>query len=256
MFEKLKNSRDILFVLAWKDIVSRYKQSVFGILWILVRPLALMLMLTFIFNSVANLGSGDIPYPLFVFSGLFCFEYFSSIVLRVSNSLLANKTLVSRVKCNRLLFPVSNLLIVLPELVLLTIGLLVLMLIYGQTFNLKILAMPIVVVAISLIAFTYGIILAVASVWYRDIKMAVSYVLQILLYLSPVGYATFNLEQGFGHFLIYNPIACLIDFARWSLFDSEFDFNRLILIFGFHVLLLALSLLLFRRANRVFADVI
>ena len=247
---------DLLYMLAWRDIVSVYKQSALGILWPIARPLVMLVVLTFLFKEVSKLDSGGIPYPLFVFSGIFCYELFSVMITRISGSLIANKTLVSRVSINRLFFPISSVLTTGLDLVLLSIGLFILMVVYGLSPQVQILGLALAIISLTIVSFSFGLLLATISVWYRDVKVSVAYFLQFFLFMSPVGYSSSNLEDSIGNFLIYNPLTVIIDLVRWSLFNTDINFSRFVIVISAQVLILIFALSFFKKASKNFADVI
>jgi lipopolysaccharide transport system permease protein len=249
--------RELFYFLAWRDILVRYKQTIIGIAWALLRPFATMLVFTVVFGNLAKLPSGGAPYPILVFAGLLPWQFFSNALSESSSSLIDNSNLISKVYFPRLIVPVSSIIVSLVDLAISGVILAGLMVWYGFGPGLPLLTLPLFVIMAFLAAFGAGLWLAALNVKYRDFRYVVPFVVQLGLYISPVGFSSQIVPEGWRLLYSLNPMVGVIDGFRWAILG-----NNAIYWPGF-ALSLALVLALcisgvwyFRRMEQGFADVI
>lgn len=249
-------SRELLGMMVWRDIVVRYKQTAMGLSWALLRPLATMLVFTFIFGKLANLPSHGAPYGLLVFSGLLPWLFFSAAFSDASNSVIGNGNIVSKVYFPRLIIPVSSVLVGLVDFVLALLVYFVLSFIYGHPPGWHVLALPLFLAQLCLLILGCGLWVSALGVWYRDFRHLLPVVLQLGAYLSPVGFASTVVPEKW--FLVYslNPLVGLVDGFRWSLLGDgqPLHWSAIGISLAVTFLLLLPGLRFFRRSEHHFAD--
>jgi len=249
--------REMLFFLAWRDILVRYKQTVVGASWVLIRPLLTMLVFTVVFGRIANLPSNNMPYSLLVFTGLLPWGFFSSALSDCSNSLVSNAHLLSKVYFPRLIVPASTLLVGLVDFAISCSLLVVLIFWYGYFPTWKILLFPVFTVLTAVCAFGLGLWAAALTVRYRDFRHLVPFFLQLGVYASPVGYATNLIPEKWRVIYYLNPMVGIIDGFRWSILGEEnIYWTGVLFAVCFSALVLVTGLRFFRKSEATFADVI
>ena len=254
---ELWEHRELVYFLAWRDVRIRYKQAVLGFAWALVRPLLLMAVFTFIFSRIGNVETGGVPYPVFAFVGLLLWTYFSTAVLSASDSLVASANLVSKTYFPRLALPVAALLAQLPDLLVGAVLLALLMLVTTTAVSWTIVFFPVVLVLLFFVTFAIGVWFAALNVNYRDVKYVVPFLTQIWLFVTPVLYPSNQVPHAFQVLYGVNPMAGLMELARWSVLGSDLPSLPLLATSLCVFLLLFLTgVRYFRRAENTFADVI
>ena len=250
--------RELFFFLAWRDVAVRYKQTSIGIAWALFRPLLTMLVFTFVFGRLANLPSGGTPYPILVFAALLPWQFFSNAFTDAGNSLISNSEMISKVYFPRLIIPTSAIIVSLVDF--LTSGLIMagLMFWYGFAPNEKIFVLPPLILVVFLAALGPGLWTAALNVKYRDFRYIVPFVVQLGLYISPVGFSSEVIPSRWRLFYSINPMVGVIDGFRWALLGDKsgiywpgFVLSLLLVVF-----VLVTGILYFKRTERRFADVI
>ncbi len=249
--------RELLGFLAWRDIKVRYKQTVLGVLWALIQPAVTLAVFTFIFGKLAKMPAGNVPYPLLVMCGLLPWQLFSAAFSNASGSLVSNTHLISKVYFPRLIVPLSSVAVALIDFAVVLVLLIALCLWWQFVPDWRVLLLPLFVVLTLLTAIGTGLWLTALTVKYRDFRFVVPFLLQIGLFLSPVGFSSTNLPNW--RFLYsLNPMVGAIDGFRWCLLRGEpvLDPLNLAVSVGMAVLLLGSGLWYFRRTERTFADLI
>jgi len=250
--------RELFFFLAWRDVAVRYKQTSIGIAWALFRPLLTMLVFTFVFGRLANLPSGGTPYPILVFAALLPWQFFSNAFTDAGNSLISNSEMISKVYFPRLIIPTSAIIVSLVDF--LTSGLIMagLMFWYGFAPNEKIFVLPPLILVVFLAALGPGLWTAALNVKYRDFRYIVPFVVQLGLYISPVGFSSEIIPARWRLFYSINPMVGVIDGFRWALLGdkSSIYWPGFVLSLLLVVFVLVTGILYFKRTERRFADVI
>jgi lipopolysaccharide transport system permease protein len=249
--------RELLGFLAWRDIKVRYKQTALGVAWALIQPAVTLAVFTFIFGKLANMPAGGVPYPLLVLCGLLPWQLFASAFGNASSSLVSNTHLISKVYFPRLIVPLASVAVALVDFCIVLLLLAVMFAWWHFVPDWRLLVAPLFVILTLVTAIGTGLWLTALTVKYRDFRFVVPFLLQVGLFLSPVGFSSTNLPNWR---LVYslNPMVGAIDGFRWCLLRGEPALDPLNL--GISVAMAALLLLsgvwYFRRTERTFADII
>lgn len=212
--------RELFFTLATRDIKVRYKQSLFGILWILIQPIATCIVFTFVFGHLVRIDSGDIPYPVFVFSGLLLWQFFSRNLSEGVSSLVANSAFINKVYFPRIGIPLIGIFSSAIDFALSLLVLFVLMLWYGVEFKIQMLALPIILAVTIFLSFSLALIFSPLNAIYRDVGLMMGYGTQFLMYLSPVIYPVTFVPEQYHWLYDFNPVATLLNSSRWALIGA------------------------------------
>lgn len=253
---ELWRARELVGFFAVRDLKSRYKQAALGAAWVLAQPLATVAAFTLVFDSLADIGSQGIPYPLFALTGLITWTYFSSAVSRASSVLVGDSSLITKVYFPRIAAPIGALLPPLVDLAVSMVLVLLFMLYYGVSPSWRLLAVPVWLLLLVLTASGVGLWLSALNVRYRDVQHGIAPLLQLWLFLSPVAYPSTLLSGWHQLAFSLNPLTGVIGFGRWSLLGAPWPGWSLAVSLATVAILLAGGVRYFRRAARVFADVI
>jgi lipopolysaccharide transport system permease protein len=250
--------RELLYFIARRDIAVRYKQTVLGIAWAVLRPLAAMVVFTLIFGRIAKLPSDGAPYSLLVFTGMVPWFFFAAALSDSSNSLLANVNLLTKVYFPRLLVPVAAIGAPLIDFLIGMVLLLLLMLWLGYPPSLRVFALPAFMLLAYCAALGLGLWFAALNVQYRDFQFVVPFLIQFGLYASPIGFNSNLIPERWRLLFSLNPMVSVIDGFRWALLGEPFSIHSDALLLAVLVtaLVLAGGLWFFRRTERALADVI
>lgn len=248
--------RELFRFLVWRDIKIRYKQTIFGGLWAVFQPLFAMLIFTVFFNRLAGISADGPPYPLFAYSGLVLWTFFANAVAMSSNSLVGNQTLVSKVYFPRVFIPLASIGALILDLFIGALILLVMMIYYHWTLPLSSLLTPLYVLGTVLASSGLGLILSALNVRFRDVKYAVPFFLQMGMFVSPVIYPLRYVPPRFQALLGLNPMTGMIVGFRHSMLGGPTDWKLVAASAATSVILFVGGLLVFRRMERRFADII
>jgi lipopolysaccharide transport system permease protein len=249
--------RDLLFILSWRDIKVRFKQTVIGAAWALLRPLLTLIVLTIVFSKIARLPSeGNAPYALLVLSGLLPWQFFSAGLSDAANSVVENEKIVGKIYFPRLVIPVSALAVCVVDFVISLLILAGIFVFYRYVPDWHLLALPVVLTFAILVALGPGLMLAALNVKYRDFRYVVPFLVQVGIYASPVAYSTSLIPERWRALYYLNPMAGLIDTFRWTVLGRGFNpwLPGLGLSLGVTLVLLVSGMLYFRATERSFAD--
>lgn len=250
--------RELFFFLAWRDLKVRYRQTLMGAGWAIIRPLVTMVIFTVLFGKIACLPSENVPYPLLVFAGLLPWQFFSSAVGASSMSLLGNSHLLTKVYFPRLVILGSSILVCLVDFLITLVLFLVLCLYFGFIPGLHLLLLPFCLLPMMVFSFGLGIILATLSVRYRDFAHVTPFLLQIMQYVSPVGYSSQVIPDPWKALFACNPLVGIIDGFRFALLGKSGAFlgQGMALSLFISCAILVVGILSFRKQERTFADFI
>lgn len=249
--------RELFYFLAWRDILVRYKQTVIGVAWALIRPLLTMLALTFVFEKLAKMPSGGVPYPILVFCGMLPWQFFSTAFAESGNSLVSNAGMISKVYFPRLVVPVSSVITSFVDFLISAVLMGVMMIYYGYTPGSSILLLPLFVLLAFATAFGSGLWVSALMVRYRDFRYIVPFVVQFGLYVSPVGFSSSVVPQEWRLLYSLNPMVGVIDGFRWAILgETNIYWPGFGISVGAVLLLIISGICYFRRTERTFADVI
>jgi lipopolysaccharide transport system permease protein len=249
--------RELLGFLAWRDVKVRYKQAVLGFAWAVIQPAVQTLLLSFVFGKLAKMPSGDVPYPLLVLAGLLPWQLFASAFSGAGNSLVGNAHLISKVYFPRLIVPLSALAVALIDLTILLVLTVPAAAFWGVFPTWRLLLLPAFVFAALLVAFGAGLWITALTVKYRDFRFITPFILQIGIFVTPVGYRT-DFLPNWRDLLALNPLTGVVDGFRWCLLGgrTEFYAPSLAISLAIAVVLLSSGLWYFRKTERQFADII
>jgi len=251
--------RELFQVLAWRDVSVRYKQTVIGIAWALIRPFLTMVVFTVIFGKIAKLPSdGSAPYALMVFAGILPWMFFSAALSEASSSLVSNAALIGKVYFPRLIVPVAAVMVALVDLLFSLAILVALMLWYRFLPGWQLLLLPGFVIIAFLASVGPGLWMTALNVKYRDFRYIIPFLVQIGLYVSPVGFSSNVIPADWRLLYSLNPMVGVIDGFRWCILDGESQlyWPGFALSVGLTVLFLWLGIRQFRRMESSFADLI
>lgn len=256
---ELWGHRELFWVLAWRDLKVRYKQTELGIAWAVLQPFFTMIVFSLVFGRLAGLGAntGGIPYPVFSFAALLPWSYFGATVTRASNVLVDSASLVTKVYFPRLLLPLSSTVSGVVDLGIAFIVLIGLMLFYGLVPTWGVLLIPLFVLLAAGAALGVGLWLAALNVEYRDVRFLTPFLVQTWMYLTPVVYPINRVPVRFQTLYAVNPMVGVVEGFRWALFGrTPFPASALLMGVAITVPLIITGLFFFRRMERVFADVV
>jgi lipopolysaccharide transport system permease protein len=248
--------RELLYFLTWRDIKVRYKQTLMGVAWVVIQPLVMMLLFTLVFNKFARLDSGEIPYPLFAYSGLLLWTFFSVAVTSGTNSLLSNTSLVTKVYFPRSFIPAAAVGAGLVDLGIGSVLLAVLAIYYGVHVTSGIILLPVFVLLAVMLALGCGMLTAALTVKYRDLRHVLPFLLQLWMFASPVVYPLKVVPERWRWLLIFNPMTGILEGFRASLTGAGFDRRAVAISAVVAAVLLAVAFYVFRKLEDTFADVI
>lgn len=250
--------RELFYFLAWRDILVRYKQTVIGIAWSVVRPLLTMAVFTIVFGRIAKLPSDGVPYPIMVYAALLPWQLFANSLSDSSNSLVSNTNLITKVYFPRLVMPASSLLTSLIDFAISSCILVLLMVWYKFVPDWRIIAIPIFLCLALITSFGFGLWLAALNVKYRDFKYIVPFIVQLGLYISPVGFSSSIIPAQWKFMYSLNPMVGVIDGFRWAILggESQLYLPGLVVSFFLAAGIFTGGFVFFRKTERTFADVI
>jgi lipopolysaccharide transport system permease protein len=248
--------RELAGFLAQRDIKTRYKQALFGVAWAVVQPLALVLVFTLVFRRLADVSSDGIPYPVFALVGLMAWGYASGSVVRATHSLVGNTALITKVYFPRLLIPAAA---VLPGLIDFFVALPVLAVLcvfYDVRPTWATITLPLWIALMVVVAFVVGLLLSALNVRYRDVTQAITLLVQLWLFLSPVAYPSSSVPEPWRDLYYLNPMTGVINGLRWALVAGPSPIPEVALSATMTAGLAVVALVYFQRTERRFADVI
>ena len=250
--------RELFYFLAWRDVLVRYKQTVIGILWAVLRPLLTMIVFTFVFSRIAKLPAEGVPYPVMVFAAMLPWQLFATSLTEGSGSLINNANLISKVYFPRLIVPASSVIVSFVDFAISMVLLGVLMIFYKVWPSLPLLGLPLFTLLALLASAGAGIWLAALNVKYRDFRYVVPFIVQFGLYVSPVGFSSSIVPEKWRLLYSLNPMVGVIDGFRWSVSNGRTPFPQQSLTLSLITiaLLLATGICYFRKTERTFADII
>jgi lipopolysaccharide transport system permease protein len=250
--------RELLFFLVWRDVKVRYKQTALGAAWAVLQPFATMVVFSFIFTRIGNVPTGGLPYPLFVFSGLLPWFFFSNSITSAGQSVVGNQSLITKIYFPRLLIPLGAVGAGLVDLAVAFLLLLGLMCFYAVVPGWGLLLLPVLVLGLMIAAIGVGTLLAALTVAYRDFRYVVPFMVQLWMFATPAVYlqAGDTLGPRWSYLLPLNPAHGLIDAFRAAVLGTPFDLYSLAVSSAVSVVLLVVGCLYFRCVERTFADII
>ena len=251
--------RELFLILAWRDLSVRYKQTIIGILWAVIRPLLTMVVFTIIFGRIAKLPSdGNAPYALMVFAALLPWTFFSNSLTESSNSLIDNTNLISKVYFPRLIMPVATLITAFVDFFISFIILIGMMAYYQFAPSWHVLLLPFFIILASLASLGPGLWITAFNVKYRDFRYVIPFVVQFGLYVSPVGFSSNIVPEQWRMLYSLNPMVGVIDGFRWCILggNSPIYSPGFLLSLAIIIFFLLMGVSYFRKTEKTFADLI
>ncbi len=248
--------RELLYLLAWRDVKVRYKQTVFGVAWVILQPLITTLIFTIFLGKLARIPSDNIPYPLFAYTGLLAWTFFSGAVTNTGGSLVSNANLITKVYFPRMIIPGAAIGARLVDLAIGFVMLVGMMLYYGQAPTWRMVLLPIPVALLTLLSLGIGMWMSALNVKYRDIGAILPTLIQLWMYVSPVVYPLSLVPQRWQWLYMLNPLAGIIKAFRASVLGQNLDWLSLAVSAAITLVLLAYSAFFFRRMEKQFADIV
>lgn len=253
--------RDLFFFLAWRDLLVRYKQTVFGVLWAVLRPFLTMVIFVLIFSRLAGLPSDGVPYALLVLGGMLPWQFFATALADSSSSLVTNANLITKIYFPRIILPASSVIVALVDFAI-TLGLMALVMAwYRYLPPARIVLLPVFVALALIAALGPGLIATALNVKYRDFRFVIPFLVQFGLYVSPVGFKASVIEERLGPTarLVYalNPMVGVIDGFRWCIgVEPTLHLSALVISTAVSLSLLWYGIRFFRATEKGFADVV
>jgi len=251
--------RELFIFLAWRDILVRYKQTVIGLSWSLLRPFLTMVIMTIVFSKLAKMPTdGQVPYPILVYAAMLPWQFFSTSFSEASNSLITNSNMLTKIYFPRLIIPASTVIVNFVDFIISFIILIGLMIWYHFVPSWTILYLPLFLILALLSAIGAGLYVAALNVKYRDFRYIVPFVVQFGMYISPVGFSSNRIPEKWRLLYSINPMVGVIDGFRWSITggESHIYLPGMFLSIGFIIVLLLFSIWYFRKMEKTFADIV
>lgn len=248
--------RELVLHLVLRETQGVYRQTALGITWIFLRPIINMFVLTLVFGQLVKVSSDDFPYPLFSLSALIPWGYFSTSVIRASRSLVDNLHIVSKVYFPRMILPLTGVVAGLVDFVASFLIFLVALLFYHYPLRWEMLWIPLLLLITIAFALAFGLWLATLSVRYRDVSFAINFILQAMMYASPVIYSLSVVPQPLRVFYQLNPMSGVIQGFRWALLGGDAPGGALLISTGIILIMLISGMYVFRRTERGIIDLL
>jgi lipopolysaccharide transport system permease protein len=255
-FRELWRYRELFYFFTWRDIKVKYKQTVLGFLWAILQPLLMMLIFTLFFARALNIQNLDIPYPVFVFSGLIIWNFFSSALTNASNSMVNNAPIIKKIYFPRLIIPVSSILGSLFDFMMAFILFLILLIYYKTTPSIQALYYwPLGLLTTAIASLGLGSWLSALNVKYRDFRYVIPFLVQVLFFVTPVIYPTSLIDQDWIQYLIaLSPMYAAIELFRIPILDTLPNYTFILISISAGIIFLFIGLIYFRRTEDFFAD--
>jgi len=253
--------RELLYFLVWRDLKVRYKQTVLGLLWIVLQPVVSMVIFSLLFGELLNVPSGGVPYPIFAYTALLPWNYFASSLSKSSTSLVGSTHLITKVYFPRLIIPVSGVLSGLVDFGIAFLVLIGLMVYYGVAPTPAVVLLPAFLLLAMLTALGFGLWLSALNVRYRDVNYLIPFLIQVWMYLTPVIYGSTLIPERFRFLLGLNPMTGVVESFRWALLGNQLADAQLpgvlfAVSIAITLLVLISGAIFFRATERTFADIV
>jgi lipopolysaccharide transport system permease protein len=255
--------RELFFILSWRDIAVRYKQTIAGVGWGLIQPFLTMVIMTVVFGKLAGLHSeGTVPYAIMVFSGMLPWQFFANALSTSGQSLVSNSSLISKIYFPRLIVPASAIAVASVDFLLSLLILAAIMLFYRFLPSWQIVCLPLFMLVAFAASLGPGLLVTALNVRYRDFRFILPFIVQFGLYLCPIGYSSSIVREKFGDtaFMFYsvNPMVGIVDGFRWAILGgpTSFYLPSFLISATASAVLLVIGVWYFRKMERTFADII
>jgi len=249
--------RELLYFLAWRDLKVRYKQTAIGVLWAVFQPFTTMVVFTIFFGNLAKMPSDGIPYPIFVYTGLLLWQFFSTALADASDSLTRNQAILTKVYFPRIFLPLSSIIVGVVDFLISTVILIGMMFYYGYAPNLAgLLLLPLLLFISMMAALGLGLFLSAVNLKYRDVRYVLPFFIQLMMFVTPVIYPA-SIAGKYAKLLALNPMTGVISAARAALLgNAVINWPLLAISGGACLVLLVIGILYFKKSEKYFADVV
>jgi len=247
--------RELIYVLSWRDIKIRYKQTFIGAAWSVIRPLLTTIIFTIVFSGIVKVGNPSAsPYALMVFAGMLPWQFFSNALNEASNSLVGSSNLITKVYFPRIIIPISAVITNLVDFCISILIMIAMMLWYRFVPGVQVLFLPLFILLMVMLVFGTGLYFTALNVRYRDFKFIIPFMLQVGIYITPVAFSSGNVPEKWRLLYALNPMAGIIDGFRWCLLGDAMYWPGLYVSCAMNAMLLGTGLIYFRRKEKTFGD--
>lgn len=249
--------KELLYFFTWRDLKVRYKQTAIGVAWAIFQPFMTMVVFTIFFGKLAKIPSDGIPYPIFVYVGLLLWQFFSSSLSATSSCLIANQSIITKVYFPRLILPISSTFTNLVDFFIASIVLVGMMIYYHYLPNLVgLLILPVLIIISFMAAVSIGLILASINTKYRDVRYALPFFIQIMMFLTPVIYPS-SIAGKYSWIMAINPMTGVIKAARAAILgNAPINWLLLLLSAAVSLIFMIIGIIYFKKTERYFADIV
>lgn len=254
-WKDLWHYRELFYILSWRDLKVRYKQTVIGAAWSIVRPVLTTIIFTLVFNKMAKLQAPSaVPYALMVFTGMLPWQFFANSLGEASSSLIGNANLITKVYFPRMIIPASSVITSLVDLAISMLILVVMFFIYMYVPHWTIIFLPFFILIAFIVAFGVGLYVTALNVKYRDFRYIIPFIIQFGLYVTPVGFSSSVVSEKWRMFFALNPLVGIIDGFRWCILGESLYIPGFIISLAMSICFLWLGIWYFRKTEKSFAD--
>lgn len=258
VFSELYSFRFLSYMFIVRDLKVKYKQTVLGIIWLVLQPLLPVCIFTVVFGKFARLSSEGIPYIVFAFSGMVTWLFFSEVVNKGASSLVLDEGLLSKVYFPKIILPFSKLVSVsIDSFVTFALFLLFLFL-YDIHISYRIIFLPLILLVLVSLSFSFAVLFSAVNVFFRDFRIILPFLMQIGMYASPIAYSSYIVPEKYYNFYIINPMVGIIESFRWVFFENIkiFPHYALSISIIFSFIIFGIGNLVFKKVEKAFLDVI
>jgi lipopolysaccharide transport system permease protein len=255
-FKELYRYRELLWILTWRDLKVRYAQTIVGVLWAIINPLFTLLVLTFVFKTVADVDTGGYPHLLFTLSGMAGWTYFSSVVAGAGGSIISAQQMVTKVYFPRLLLPLSKAVGSLVDLAVVLVILTIMLFWYGHLPSTTIVWLPLFIALAILAGVGIGLWISAMSIRFRDFMYVTPLLLRLGMFITPIAYPVSSVGEKWEQWMYLNPMTGIIEGMRWSILGIHPPGNELWITIVVVLVIFASGLFVFNRIERKIADII
>jgi lipopolysaccharide transport system permease protein len=247
--------RELFYILSWRDLKVRYKQTAMGAGWSIIRPVLTTIIFTIVFSRVAKLQApGAVPYALMVFAGMLPWQFFANALSESSNSLISNSNLITKVYFPRMIVPASSVITSLADLAISLLILVVMFFIYHFVPRITILLLPFFIIIALVASLGVGLYITSLNVKYRDFRYIIPFIVQFGMYVTPVGFSSSIIPEKWRLLYSMNPMVGVVDGFRWCILGEPLYMPGFILSIGISLFFLWLGVWYFRKTEKSFAD--
>lgn len=262
-FQELWQYRELVYIFTWRDVISKYKQTILGFLWVIIQPLSMILLFTFFFSDTLNISTDSIPPPIFYFSGLLIWNFFSAALTNTSNSIISNAHIINKIYFPRIILPMAYVFIAFFDFLIAFVIFIILLICYEfivpdfEVNYLRFAFYPLAIFLVSLSAFGFGSILASLNVRFRDIRLMTSFIIQFLFFLTPVIYPVSVFESESAQYILaLNPAVGAVNLMRSPFVEMPLSFTLILTSTISAIIVFIVGTYLFKKAEYYFADLV